>query len=504
MEETIEQLLSHLTEGYFLMQVFVIWGLYLTGVIFLYIIRERMPHSWALLLGFPMGISLWVLGGFFLLIVGIPLHPATIGMLVLLGAVLAGIWRNTYYHMRQILDKDWKNKWQLLKLFCFGSVLVFAGTILAVSGLLRVSISNDSVYYYSMYPMILVEKGRLLPVFDSFLTDAGQGTAVLGTLPFFFGFEQSFGIQRFLGLNFLLIFVLAVYEEALKCLSRKKALIVTAMSSLFLATSAPFIIMEKWMMSNHYMMVFLFLVFYLAWRGQGEGKKSIDFHIASGIFAAVLSTLRMEGGMILCFLILCISLLTYGNKRLLFVYLLPLALIQGAYYTKIFMFMELNPAYQFLSKEKAWIQMGIIAALFIYLSFIRHRLPWNLEQQMPGIILGGLAFGNLLLLLLNPIIYIENIKAFAANFFHQSGWGFFVCFVFILLLSLPMEQYHFGYMDLVWTGYFLLGVAVCWARDGMLREGVGDSGNKVMLQAVPFIIYAMTMRVVGCLREKNE
>jgi hypothetical protein len=252
------------------------------------------------------------------------------------------------------------------------------------------------------------------------------------------------------------------------------------------------------------MMVFLFLVFYLAWRGQGEGKKSIDFHIASGIFAAVLSTLRMEGGMILCFLILCISLLTYGNKRLLFVYLLPLALIQGAYYTKIFMFMELNPAYQFLSKEKAWIQMGIIAALFIYLSFIRHRLPWNLEQQMPGIILGSLAFGNLLLLLLNPIIYIENIKAFAANFFHQSGWGFFVCFVFILLLSLPMEQYHFGYMDLVWTGYFLLGVAVCWARDGMLREGVGDSGNRVMLQAVPFIIYAMTMRAVGCLREKNE
>lgn len=67
-----------------------------------------------------------------------------------------------------------------------------------------------------------------------------------------------------------------------------------------------------------------------------------------------------------------------------------------------------------------------------------------------------------------------------------------------------MEQYHFGYMDLVWTGYFLLGVAVCWARDGMLREGVGDSGNRVMLQAVPFIIYAMTMRAVGCLREKNE
>jgi len=101
-----------------------------------------------------MGISLWVLGGFFLLIVGIPLHPVAIGMLVLLGAVLAGICRNTYYHMRQILDKDWKNKWKLLKLFCFGSVLVFAGTILAVSGLLRVSISNDSVYYYSMYPMI--------------------------------------------------------------------------------------------------------------------------------------------------------------------------------------------------------------------------------------------------------------------------------------------------------------------------------------------------------------
>ena len=464
-----------------------------------------MPHSWALLLSFPMGISLWILGGFFLLITGIPLHPVSIGMIVLLGAVIGGIWRNTYYHWRQILDKDWKNKWKLLKLLCFGSALVFAGSILAVSGLLRVSISNDSVYYYSMYPRILVEKGRLLPVFDSFLTDAGQGTAVLGTLPFFFGFEQSFGIQSFLGLNFLLIFVQAVYEESLKSLSRKKALIVTAMSSLFLGTSAPFLIMEKWMMSNHYMMVFLFLVFYLAWRGQGEEKKSIDFHIVSSIFAASLSTLRMEGGMILCFMILCISLLTYGNKRLFFVYWLPVAFIQTTYYMKIFMFMELNPAYQFLSEKKAGVQIGLLAVLFIYLSFIRHRLPWNLEQQMPGIILGCLALGNVLLLMINPFIYIENIKAFASNFFHQSGWGFFVCFVVILLISLPKGQYHFGYMDLVWTGYFLLGVAVCWARDGILREGVGDSGNRVMLQAVPFVVYALTIRIVDCIKdERNE
>ena len=164
--------------------------------------------------------------------------------------------------------------------------------------------------------------------------------------------------------------------------------------------------------------------------------------------------------------------------------------------------MELNPAYQFLSKEKAWIQMGIIAALFIYLSFIRHRLPWNLEQQMPGIILGGLAFGNLLLLLLNPIIYIENIKAFAANFFHQSGWGFFAIFLLIFLLSLPINQYHFGYMDLAWIGYLLLGVAVCWARDGILREGIGDSGNRVMLQAVPLIVYSMTIRIIVCNTER--
>ena len=42
--------------------------------------------------------------------------------------------------------------------------------------------------------------------------------------------------------------------------------------------------------------------------------------------------------------------------------------------------------------------------------------------------------------------------------------------------------------------YVLCVLLVAFGRGAELRKGIGDSGNRVMLTAVPLIVFAMTLR----------
>ncbi len=53
-----------------------------------------------------------------------------------------------------------------------------------------------------------------------------------------------------------------------------------------------------------------------------------------------------------------------------------------------------------------------------------------------------------------------------------------------------------GFMEFIVSGYLLITLAVGFARGDPLQENIGDSGNRVLLQAVPLIVYAVTERVI--------
>ena len=58
-----------------------------------------------------------------------------------------------------------------------------------------------------------------------------------------------------------------------------------------------------------------------------------------------------------------------------------------------------------------------------------------------------------------------------------------------------------GYEDLCFIAYLLTALAVSFARDDALRESIGDSGNRVLLQGTLLAYYAAAMHVVRLLRE---
>ena len=58
-------------------------------------------------------------------------------------------------------------------------------------------------------------------------------------------------------------------------------------------------------------------------------------------------------------------------------------------------------------------------------------------------------------------------------------------------------RFSIEYSDAVLAAFVLAVVAVCWARGGMLVVRTSDSGNRVLLTAVPLIVFAIALRLAG-------
>lgn len=505
LNEWITAYLAQFQVRFFVLQLLTILALLLLGLFLIICMRKGVRDIWTLLLAYPVGIAAYVLAGFSLLIFHIPFRAASV-LLVLAGICLllflwqkpAGYLKNELSLFRQDCVQNSKKRWYL---WLTAAVVVFFA-IFAVSGVLTVSLSNDSMYYYSLYSRALVQYGVYRREFNVFLTDVGQGAALIGTLPFFFGFNETFGIQQFFNINFLAIFTYAVYEQAVCAGGKgKKQVLFAGLSLLVLLSSMPFVIVSKWVMANVYFMEYLFICCYLAFRFQPKSdaeKERIQEGLlpVQGILVAMLSLLRMEGTVFVLFAVLCISLLAYRNRELTFCFLLPTAFFQIVYDFRIFLTMDIAAPYAFLTEKKALVQLAGIAAVLLYVLLIRNRHFKKLQEHMIFLIILVLLLVNLGLCILDWTLYVGNLQAFGANLFNQSGWGLFPCFVIAMLVLLPKKGYPLQYEDLLWIGYLLITLAVCWARDGILREGVGDSGNRVLLQVVPLIVFGLTMRAI--------
>lgn len=501
----LSEFLHQFSARFFTNQLLTIIVLLLFGLFLIVCVRRGYKDIWTLLLAYPLGLAVYVLTCFLLLLCGIPLRIGSILLTLLCVSAALFIWKKPVSSVKEELlgfkqsctEHAWK-RW----IFWIAAFCIIGFAVLAVSGILSVSLSNDSMYYYSLYSRALVKYGAYRREFNVFLTDVGQGAALIGTLPFFFGFNETFGIQQFFHINFLCIFTYAVYEQAVNAgMQKKKAVLTAALSLLVMQSSMPFIIVSKWVMANVYFMEYLFINCYLAYRFE---RKQSELLLIQGVLMAMISLLRMEGTVFVLFTVLCISMLHYKNRELACSFLLPSAILQIFYDIRIFLTMDINAPYTFLTEKKALVQLAGMAAVLFYLFFIRDRYFKKLQAHMNYLILAGLLLINLGLCVLDYHIYFGNLQAFGANLFNQSGWGLFPGLVIAMLILLPKKGYSLSYTELLWIGYLLITLAVCWARDGVLREGAGDSGNRVLLQIVPLVVYAFTIRVIQWLAPSAE
>ncbi len=533
----------------------VIVGLFTAGLIPAGVIRKRLPGKRDMLLAFPLGLSLFGVLGFLLLIFGIRLSMHNIIILYIL--LTAGLIAYTRFRpcdpgqelyeteedvpAADLPDKDSfketrvkKNGWKDAAFTAAGYALVIMAALFSCSGILSQIVTNDSVYYYSMYPSILVHDGFISASLDKYLTDVGQTTAVIQCIPFLFDFDETFGIQHFLNFNFILIFFTGLYGALSGCFdlckpyprrrmrdlckpyfSDKPALAAALLGTLFLVSCEPFIVLSKWILSNVYFMDFLFIVFLLELTAAGGGRVSegyfedraeerlLDFKIL--FMSAFLIMSRMEGGVLVFVLALALSVLPIKKEKLLIHFALPLCIMELAYYGMIYLRIGIDPLYSFLDSKTALLMVGLIVVLVVYIIFIRDRIK---SSFLPIWLLILLAMGNAGLMLINSGRYLTNLKAFILNVRLGNGWGLFSIVIVIYCIMLIFELVKRRGRDIplmlfLPAALVLSIIAVCFARGGVLAVRTSDSGNRVLMEIVPLLVFSVYVWGICYIRERS-
>ena len=497
MSDMIAAYIGEMSAGFCSKQIVVIMMLFILGYLLIAVSYGDKTDVYEVLLSFPTGLSTYSMAVFLMLVVGIPFGTKSITALLLVIAFVCAV----ILIKRSGFGGIEKKKAAI----CLIAMLCIA--VISCSGILPVSLSNDSLYYYHMYPKAIVHSGGLRMQYNVFLTDVGQTSAILNTLPFVYGFDEGFGIQTVMVINTLVIMIYALFEKSRKIGDNRKAVVATVILSASLVCSMPYLVMSMWVMSNGYFMCFMFICVYTVWRDANRDKVNDvcgndKGHIILSLLFVMMSLLRMEGCIIAVILVLCFSTFDYSGKQLFITFLLPVFSASLIYDARIFLFMKIDAPYTFLTPVKALVQFAAIAAVSVYILFIRNRLSEKIRGYFGMFILSCLIFVNAVLFLYDRSLYIENAKAFIHNLSDQSGWGLFpmiVIGVYVMWFIARSKKtgYNDTYWDLCFAAYLLTAIAVSFARDDALRESIADSGNRVMLQVTLLAFFASAMRVIS-------
>ena len=493
----INRLLTTVSSGYFAAQVITIIFLCVLGYVFIWAMCSRTKCAERMLLAFPSGLAFYcaVIYGMMVLRIRISLTSIIVVALVVSAAAFAA----AGFYRRKTMGKfhpdrksfSWK---ELLLLAVIGGVLA----CIATSGLLTVSLDNDSFYYYSSYPQMIIREGGLKYEFDVFLTDVGPVAAVINTLPYVFGFSNTFGIQHFINFVFIIIFAYAIFTElSERSIQKKTAAAVSTVSTLFLATSPAYLTTAKWVMAGDWFMVFFFLLAYFGYR---DSKAEEDMAPVLMLFAFMVTGTRQEGPVMLCLLVVCFCMLSVSGRRIACLYMLPAAVSAILYYLCIFVSIGVRPLYAFLSPQKAVLIAGMLAGCGIIILIIKTKPFEGLQKRLCILIPAGAVLLNFAMIVVNHERYLTNLYSFFMNIRLRNGWGYFgyVFFVFIILaiiFAFVYKDREISFFDVLMIGYILAVVCASWGRGDHLRIGTGDSGNRVMLTAVPLIVFSMTVRI---------
>lgn len=488
--------------AFFVRQVIVVIVLYFLGLILQLAItpnHNRKSLITCLLRSYPLGLAQFVITAYLILTLGIPYNnkTVTIAMAALVGIYLYFIGKGKEYTK---IIKENKG------LLAFAGIIVIVVAIISVSGLIPISISNDSMYYFHEYPRYIVHFGGLRDQFDTFLTDTGLGVVSIETLPFLYGFNESFGIREFMHISFIAYMSYLVYKRSHKMI----AAIVVALLTI---VSSPVYVLGHWAMANMYFMELFFMSAALmvdSFINREEGKTySINEILPCVLITVACSFIRMEGGVFILLLLGCCSLLNIKGRDLILYMALPILIMLAMYEIRIFFFYKIDNPYTFLTPGKALIQGAAFVCVIIYIAFIRDRLSEKVKKKLPLLLIGALIGVNVLLLIYKKDLYIGNLKAFYGNFCGQSGWGMLphlaiASIVIIIAANLIInresgkskvdsEAFERHFFLLITIGFMLVTLAVSFMRGDVLLIAVGDSGNRVMLQAAPLIIYTITL-----------
>lgn len=491
---TLTELVNTLSDGYLTAQALTIFMLFAVGFLFVRAVWDG-EAVWEILLAFPAGLSLFAVTAYLMLCLGIPYNTYTEAAALALISISCTVLGR---RKRRIVDINEDKRRNIIVLISI--IGAFGLCFMLTANVFDVVLDNDSFFYFSAYPEAIVREGAYIRFFDVFLTDAAPIGSIIQTLPYLFGFSETFGIQYFLDVNFMLIFFGAFYTELPGSYGKKEAAFCAAGVTLFLLTSSAYLTTAKWVMAGVYFMSYFFIGVYLAYRVSSMEKKP---YVLLALFAVTAAMMRHEGVVFILIAVLTLSVFTaYSGKELVLAFICPVTVAAVIYYIRVFFILDVHPLYAFLTVTKAAVMVAGLIITGFYLLMVKERITGRMQRLLPILLPVILFVMNIVLLAVRPSEYLGNLKMFYLNVRIGAGWGYFgyvggVLLLILIIKAVVNREWYLSFFDSLMISFVLGVLLAAFGRGDALRKGVGDSGNRVMLTAVPVIVFAVALRFIA-------
>ena len=520
----------HLTHGsvvwYQTKQVLALLLLFVIGYVFLKVIQHHLPELWVCLLAFPTAVCLWCFCSEFLLLADFTYRFWRVCFLMGAGILACyGFRRLRHIPLQPVLlpagQTHARGRAAAYGSIAYGSIaaIVVGVCCLVSTGWTYILLNYDSYFYFSDYgkALTLMMSYKDIVSDNSFvLTNIGQFLPLVSSYMTYWGLDSGAPVLGFFTINFFAAFAAAVYEQVRARFHTKRAACYAGFSLLLLASCSIFFLYTHWILSNTYILFYLFFLFYLG--KEQWNVPSVDRALLIGLYALAVTMLRKDGLIIVCFVFICYSLRKLYSSWILALLFLPSAAYQlfYIYWLRHIIYARTTLAFgtSLLSDNFMKLLLLGVAGTFAYLLLLHLLAERILKRYLPH---------AMTLFLIAVLCYfmterltrsIDFVDAWLRNF---GGFGFGFCILQILLLvtlallaqHLPAAapdkrnsrmQPRYGY-----TWFFVVGnvlvTLIIYRQKGNLEVGIDNSGLRSLYQIIPVFYYA-AMTTIAPLFEK--
>ncbi len=489
--ELLSGIVYRLTVGYQVRQLATTLIIFLLGY---FIVACLLPYNPIAYMGlsFPTGLAVWSFSSIVILACNITYCLPV--MMIMIGSsfCIFLIWRKEYFKTINYLA-------------AIRHALYIASFILIISaGFMPIITTYDShIFIYQFGEMIANQGSICSEAVGACILATGINSALMVSLARFAGFET---IQAFHWM-LILSLVLCVFHHIKKVVNQqasKKKMIATAIIICCLLFGIPsFLYLIHMVNSCTYMMVFITIICLYSFDFSKDNRNS--GWILISLFLVWLSFGRLESGVMAAFFIVCIGHLSISKKNMIII-TIPMVLLQSSFLLRILSektFTALSTRENFLSASAVTVIFFSMIAVVFYVLFFENVLFKGIRQQLPELIIIGLIAACLLIGMYTSEKFVVNVLAVLHNL-EIEYWKYFPHTAAIVLGGAIIYKKKLDWWDCILFGYALLNFVVCLGRELPLREGFGDSYNRILCSLVPLTFYVMIKRISEIRSKSSE
>ncbi len=513
---------------YQLRQVLSILFLYVIGFAFMKVIQHKLDDLMVCLFAFPSAICLWCFMSQFLLLADLTYRFWRV--LFLMCAFIAFC-----FFVRKLRHIPLvKPTLPLAK-----SAAVIAGIACLVStGFHYIVLNYDSYFYFADYgkALTLMMSYKDIVSDNSFvLTNIGQFLPLVSAYATYFRIDSIIPIQGFMIVNLFAAYAICIYRYAHRYTDAKKSGWYTALFSALLLSCSVFFLFTNWILSNTWIMFYLFFMFWLGMLEEPEshGKclsYGVDIALLICGFAGAITMLRKDGLIIVCFVFLCYSIkqsrfafkpagyatdltgkTTFGAAWLRQSLLPALLLLPSVAYQVFYIYYLRHIIYarttlaagsSLLADHQVKPMLLLVALVCAYLLVLRIPAEMIFKKYLPHAMTAVFVLGLGLLCVLDIGRFIDYVDGWIRNL-GGTAFGYSIIGILLLLCISLLKRSAYDYSLCLSIGYILLVFIIYWNK-GNAETNIDNSGIRALYQILPIFFCSAAFHVLPLLFDKKE